>query len=87
MPSIQNWARNRIEVLTGRDGLFTAADWYPKMGGKDRTIGDNLAAFYRLIELRTITRARVRRWAQEHDVRAYVMFDPYLETPPPPKGL
>jgi hypothetical protein len=57
------------------------------MGGKDRTIGDNLAAFYRLIELRTITRARVRRWAQEHDVKAYVMFDPYLETSPPPKGL
>jgi hypothetical protein len=85
-PSIQNWARNRIEVLTGRDGLFTAADWYPKMGGKDRTIGDNLAAFYRLIELRTITRARARRWAREHDVMSYVIFDPRLQIPPAPRA-
>ena len=86
-PSIQNWARNRIEVLTGRDGLFTAADWYPKMGGKDRTIGDNLAAFYRLIELRTITRARVDRWAEEHDVMPYVIFDPHLRIPSAPRGV
>jgi hypothetical protein len=74
----QNWARNRHDVLTGRDGLFTAADWYPKLGGNDRTIGDNLTAFYRLIELRTITRARVARWAKNHDVEPYVIFDPYL---------
>jgi hypothetical protein len=74
----QNWARNRHDVLAGRDGLFTAADWYPKLGGHDRTIGDHLAAFCRLVELRTITRARVDRWAKSHDVQPYVIFDPYL---------
>jgi hypothetical protein len=74
----QNWARNRHDVLTGRDGLFTAADWYPKLGGNDRTIGDNLAAFYRLVELRTITRARAERWAKNHDVEPYIIFDTHL---------
>jgi hypothetical protein len=74
----QNWARNRHDVLAGRDGLFTAADWYPKLGGHDRTIGDHLAAFCRLVELRTITRARATRWAKSHDVQPYVIFDQYL---------
>lgn len=85
-PSVQNWARNRLDVLTGRDGMFTAADWYPKMGGKDRSIGDNLAAFYRLIELRTLTRRRVQRWASDHDVTPYIMLDPSLEVTPAPTG-
>lgn len=83
-PTIQRWARNRHDVLAGPDGLFTAADWYPKLGGSARTIGDNLAAFYRLVELRTITRNRVRRWADEHDVRPYLLFDPALQVPPAP---
>jgi hypothetical protein len=85
-PTIQRWARNRHDVLAGPDGLFTAADWYPKLGGSARTIGDNLAAFYRLVELRSITRRRVQRWARDHDVRPYIMFDPDLTVPPGPKG-
>lgn len=81
-PSVQRWARNRHDVLSGPDGLFTAADWYPKLGGNARTIGDNLAAFYRLVELRTITRSRVRLWAGENDVAPYVMLDEALTTSP-----
>ena len=80
-PTVQRWARNRHDVLAGRDGLFTAADWYPKLGGNERTIGDNLAAFHRLVELRSITRARVRRWARDQQVDPYVLFDRYLEVP------
>jgi hypothetical protein len=85
-PTIQRWARNRHDVLAGPDGLFTAADWYPKLGGSARNIGDNLAAFYRLVELRSITRKRVQRWTEEHDVRPYVMFDPALKAVPFPKA-
>ena len=85
-PTIQRWARNRHDVLAGPDGLFTAADWYPKLGGSARNIGDHLAAFYRLVELRTITRKRVERWTEEHDVRPYAMFDPYLNVPPAAKA-
>ncbi|MGH3278821.1 MAG: hypothetical protein ACRDNW_06750, partial [Trebonia sp.] len=85
-PTVQRWARNRHDVLAGPDGLFTAADWYPKLGGSARTIGDNLAAFYRLVELRTITRRRVQVWAQEYVVRPYVMIDPALIAPPAPGG-
>ena len=80
-PTVQRWARNRHDVLAGRDGLFTAADWYPKLGGNDRTIGDHLAAFHRLVELRSITRARVRRWARDQKVEPYVLFDRHLEVP------
>jgi hypothetical protein len=80
-PTVQRWARNRHDVLAGRDGLFTAADWYPKLGGHDRTIGDHLAAFHRLVELRSITRTRVRRWARDQKVEPYVLFDRYLEVP------
>lgn len=83
-PTVERWARNRHDVLAGPDGLFTAADWYPKLGGSVRTIGDNLAAFYRLVELRTITRKRVQRWAKEHDVLPYIMLDPNLTVPPVP---
>jgi hypothetical protein len=38
-------------VLAGKDGLFTAADWYPRLGGPGRTLSNHLAVFHRLIEL------------------------------------
>jgi hypothetical protein len=82
-PTVQRWARNRHDVLAGPDGLFTAADWYPKLGGSARTISDNLAAFYRLVELRTITRRRVQHWARDHDVQPYIVIDSELEAPAP----
>ena len=74
-PTPQNWARNRHDVLAGKDGLFTAADWYPRLGGPGRTLANHLAAFHRLVELRSITLSRVRRWAVEHDVEPYVIID------------
>ena len=74
-PSPQNWARNRHDVLAGKDGLFTAADWYPRLGGPGRTLGNHLAAFHRLVELRLITLCRVQRWSVEHDVEPYVIID------------
>lgn len=83
-PTVPRWARNRHDVLAGPDGLFSATDWYPKLGGNVRTMGDNLAAFYRLVELRTITRRRVQRWARDHDVLPYIRFDPDLTVPPAP---
>jgi hypothetical protein len=76
----QNWARNRHDVLAGRDGLFTAADWYPRLGGPDRAIANHLAAFHRLVELGTITLRRVRQWATDHSVEPYVIVDPNLGT-------
>jgi hypothetical protein len=77
-PTTQNWARNRHDVLAGKDGLFTAADWYPRLGGPGRTLANHLAAFHRLVELRSITLYRVRRWAVEHDVEPYVIIDKQL---------
>lgn len=77
-PSIQNWARNRHDVLAGKDGLFTAADWYPRLGGPGRTLANHLAAFHRLVELQTITLYRVRRWAVDQDVEPYVIIDRQL---------
>ncbi len=77
-PTTQNWARNRHDVLAGKDGLFTAADWYPRLGGPGRTLANHLAAFHRLVELRSITLYRVRRWAVEHDVGPYVIIDKQL---------
>jgi hypothetical protein len=74
-PTPQNWARNRHDVLAGKDGLFTAADWYPRLGGPGRTLANHLAAFQRLVELRSITLRRVQRWAAEHDVEPYVIID------------
>lgn len=74
-PSPQHWARNRHDVLAGRDGLFTVADWYPRLGGPGRTLANHLAAFSRLVELGSITLRRTRRWAAEHDVRPYVITD------------
>ena len=65
-------------MLAGKDGLFTAADWYPRLGGPGRTLANHLAAFHRLVELRSITLRRVRRWAAEHDVEPYVIIDPEL---------
>jgi hypothetical protein len=77
-PTPQNWARNRHDVLAGKDGLFAAADWYPRLGGPGRTLANHLAAFHRLVELRTITLRRVRRWVAEHDVEPYVIIDKQL---------
>ena len=77
-PTTQNWARNRHDVLAGKDGLFTAAGWYPKLGGPGRTLSNHLAAFHRLVELRSITLSRIRRWAVEHDVEPYVIIDKQL---------
>ncbi len=76
----QNWARNRHDVLAGRDGLFTAADWYPRLGGPDRAIANHLAAFHRLVELGTITLHRVRQWAVAHRVEPYLIIDRQLGT-------
>jgi hypothetical protein len=77
-PTPQNWARNRHDVLAGKDGLFAAADWYPRLGGPGRTLANHLAAFHRLVELRSITLCRVRRWAVEHEVEPYVIIDKQL---------
>jgi hypothetical protein len=81
-PTPQNWARNRHDVLAGKDGLFTAADWYPRLGGPGRTLANHLAAFHRLVELRTITLGRVRRWVAEHDVEPYAIIDEQLTAQP-----
>lgn len=78
LPDPKRWARNRHDVLAGRDGLFTAADWYPRLGGPGRSIANHLAAFHRLVELRTITLPRVRRWAAEHEVEPYIIIDRQL---------
>jgi len=80
----ENWARNRHDVLAGDDGLFTAADWYPRLGGGNRTLANHLAAFYRLVELGTITLSRVRRRAVEPEffVEPYVIIDAQLGTRP-----
>jgi hypothetical protein len=81
-PTTQNWARNRHDVLAGKDGMFTAADWYPRLGGPGRTLSNHLAAFHRLVELRSITLSRIRRWAVEHDVEPYVIIDKQLRLAP-----
>jgi len=78
-PTLQHWARNRHDVLAGKDGLFTAADWYPRLGGPGRTLANHLAAFHRLVELRSITLSRVRRWAVEHHMEPYVRIDSQLK--------
>jgi hypothetical protein len=80
-PTPQNWARNRHDVLAGRDGLFSAAEWYPRLGGPGRTLANHLAAFYRLVELRSITLPRVRRWAADHNVEPYLIIDKHLDPP------
>jgi hypothetical protein len=77
-PTPEKWARNRHDVLAGKDGLFTAAEWYPRLGGPGRTLANHLAAFYRLVELGSITLHRARRWAAEHDVEPYVIIDRQL---------
>lgn len=77
-PSPERWARNRFDVLAGRDGLFRDADWFPRLGGADRTLANHLAAFHRLVELRTITLRRVCEWAEKHDVAPYVIIDRQL---------
>jgi hypothetical protein len=80
-PTPERWARNRFDVLAGRDGLFTDADWYPRLGGPGRTLANHLAAFHRLVELRTITLRRVCEWARKHDVTPYVIIDKQLAPP------
>jgi len=77
-PTPERWARNRFDVLAGRDGLFRDADWFPRLGGPDRTLANHLAAFYRLVELRTITLRRVFEWADKHDVAPYLLIDRQL---------
>jgi hypothetical protein len=77
-PTPERWARNRFDVLAGRDGLFRDADWFPRLGGPDRTLANHLAAFHRLVELRTITLRRVCEWAERQDVRPYVIIDRQL---------
>ncbi|HEX9042576.1 MAG TPA: hypothetical protein VF838_16440 [Trebonia sp.] len=80
-PTPERWARNRFDVLAGRDGLFRDADWFPRLGGPDRTLANHLAAFHRLVELRTITLRRVFEWADKHDVAPYVLIDRQLVLP------
>ncbi len=80
-PTPERWARNRFDVLAGRDGLFRDADWFPRLGGPDRTLANHLAAFHRLVELRTITLRRVCEWASRHDVEPYVLIDRRLIPP------
>jgi hypothetical protein len=77
-PDAERWARNRHDVLAGKDGLFTTADWYPRLGGPGRTLANHLAAFHRLVELGSIKLYRVQRWAREHDVKPYVLIDDQL---------
>jgi len=81
-PTPERWARNRFDVLAGRDGLFRDADWFPRLGGPDRTLANHLAAFHRLVELRTITLRRVCEWAEKYDVAPYVIIDGQLIPPP-----
>ncbi len=77
-PTPERWARNRFDVLAGRDGLFRDADWFPRLGGADRTLANHLAAFHRLVELRTITLRRVCEWTGKYDVAPYVLIDQQL---------
>ena len=77
-PTPERWARNRFDVLAGRDGLFRDADWFPRLGGPDRTLANHLAAFHRLVELRTITLRRVCEWAEKYDVEPYAIIDKRL---------
>jgi hypothetical protein len=74
-PTLEHWANNRHAVLAGKDGMFTAADWYPGIGGPQRTLANHLAAFHRLVERRTITLARAALWAKEQDVTDFINFD------------
>ena len=80
-PTPERWARNRFDVLAGRDGLFRDADWFPRLGGPDRTLANHLAAFHRLVELRTITLRRVFEWADKHDVAPYLLIDRQIVLP------
>jgi len=77
-PDAQRWARNRHDVLAGKDGLFTTADWYPRAGGPGRSLANHLPAFHRLVELGSIKLYRVQRWAREHDVKPFVLIDDQL---------
>jgi hypothetical protein len=78
LPTPERWARNRFDVLAGRDGLFKDADWFPRLGGPERSLANHLAAFHRLVELRTITLLRVCEWSAKHNVEPYTMIDRQL---------
>jgi hypothetical protein len=75
---LSRWARNRHDVLAGRDGLFTAADWYPRLGGSERVLANHLTAFQFLVERGSITLPRVFRWAKRYDVEPYLDIDTEL---------
>ena len=44
-------------------------------------LANHLAAFHRLVELRTITLRRVCEWARKHDVAPYLIIDRQLVPP------
>lgn len=67
-------ARNRSDVLTGRDGLFRDG-WYPRLGGASRSASNRLPQFHWLVEVRTITFQRVSRWITESELQPYVLID------------
>lgn len=73
----EHWARNRNEVLSGADGLFTAeaGRWYPPLGGAVRSAGNYLPAFQRLIELGAVNSSMVRRWVEELRLESYLTID------------
>jgi hypothetical protein len=77
---MQRWARNRHDVLAGRDGLFTAANWYPRLGGPSRALSNHLPAYYRLVELGVITLPRIRQWVGTHEVEPYIRLAQQLGT-------
>lgn len=74
-PDLKKWAFNRHAVLAGNDGLFGVADWYPQIGGKQRTIANHLVAFQRLVERRTVTFALAQRWAERYDAFDFINID------------
>src|SRR6202012_4972610 len=74
-PTPERWARNRFDVLAGRDGLFKDAEWFPRLGGPERSLANHLAAFYRLVELRTILLGRGCQWEGKYGVVPYAVID------------
>lgn len=54
------------------------ADWFPRLGGPERSLANHLAAFCRLVELRTITLLRVCEWAVKHNVEPNTIIDKEL---------
>jgi hypothetical protein len=73
-----NWPRNRVEVLSGRDGLFVNPDSYLPLGGDARTPSNYLAAFHRLVQLGSITSDKVMQWADNYGLEPYLRIDKNL---------